>query len=183
MKYTRHCASVSVYVATICSSDHWLRQQILATYTLTEAQCLVYFKVLDRLGVIELRPLNRYRVKVAKTFRWRPNGPVMQFFRTHVAGDFFSAGFDDPGEMMMLVHGQLSPAAAEGFVERLRRVGQDFAQQHVADQKLPADKRRAFTLVVGMRSWLFGAFRDLKRDGGETLNELPEEPGAARRPR
>ncbi len=76
----------------------------------------------------------------------------------------------------MLVHGQLSPAAAEAFVERLRRVGQDFAQQHVADQKLPADRRRAFTLVVGMRSWLFGAFRDLKRDDGETLNELPEAP-------
>jgi transcriptional regulator with XRE-family HTH domain len=167
----------------ICCLSQWSLEQIVATYTLSEAQCLVYFKVLDRLGVIELRPLNRYRLKVAKTFRWRPNGPVMNFFRTHVAGDFFSAGFDEPGEMMMLVHGQLSPAAAEGFVERLRRVGQDFAQQHVADQRLPADKRRAFTLVVGMRSWLFGAFRDLKRDDRETLNELPAAPGAGRGPR
>jgi hypothetical protein len=34
----------------------------------------------------------------------------------------------------------------------------------LADQKLHADQRRAYTLVVGMRSWLFAAFRDLKRD-------------------
>jgi len=42
-------------------------------------------------------------------------------------------------------------------------VAQDFAQQHLADQKLPADQKRPYTLVIGMRSWLFAAFRDLKR--------------------
>ena len=147
----------------ICCLSQWRIEQIIATYTLNEAQCLVYLRVLDRLGIIELRPLNRYRLKVAKTFRWRPNGPVMTYFRTSVAADYFDAGFDDEGEMMMLVHGQVSPAQAEAFVARLRRVGEDFAQQHVADPTLPDDKRRAYTLVVGMRSWLFAAFRDLKR--------------------
>jgi hypothetical protein len=29
---------------------------------------------LDKLGIIELRPLNRYRLKLDKTFRWRPTG-------------------------------------------------------------------------------------------------------------
>jgi hypothetical protein len=42
-------------------------------------------------------------------------------------------------------------------------VGQDFAQQHLADQKLAPEHKRPYTLVVGMRSWLFAAFRDLKR--------------------
>ena len=54
-------------------------------------------------------------------------------------------------------------AVAAGFVERLQRLGQDFALQHVADQRLPADRKRAYTLVLGMRSWLFAALRDLKR--------------------
>ncbi len=65
--------------------------------------------------------------------------------------------------MLMLVHGEISPGQAAGFVDRLQRVGQDFAQQHLADQKLQDSQRRAYTLVVGMRSWLFEAFRDLKR--------------------
>jgi hypothetical protein len=63
----------------------------------------------------------------------------------------------------MLVHGQISSAQASTFVERLQRVGQDFAQQHLADQKLAPEQKRPYTLVVGMRSWLFAAFRDLKR--------------------
>ena len=170
-------------LVAICCLSQWTFEQVLATYTLGEAECMAYFRVLDRLGIIELRPLHRYRLQVAKTFRWRPHGPVMQFFREHVTGDYFAGGFDGEGEMMMLVHGQLAPAAAEALAERLRRVGEDFAQQHLADQKLPAARRRAYTLVVGMRSWLFGAFRDLKRADDGLFNDPvpPAAPRAGRR--
>jgi hypothetical protein len=66
--------------------------------------------------------------------------------------------------MLMLVHGQINPAHAVLFNERLQRLARDFAQQHLADQQLPAEERTAFTMVVGMRSWLFGAFRALLRE-------------------
>jgi hypothetical protein len=118
---------------------------------------------LDRIGIIELRPLNRYRLKVAKGFRWRPHGPVMEYFRKNVVSDYYSGGFDGEGEMLMLVHGQIGKGLATTFAERLQRIGQDFAQQHLADQRLEPDQKRPYTLVVGMRSWLFAAFRDLKR--------------------
>ena len=120
--------------------------------------------MLDKLDIIEMRPLNRYRLKLAKGFRWRADGPVMRYFREQVAPDYFSGGFDGDGELLMLVHGQIGRSLADGFAERLQRIGQDFAQQHLADQKLPDHQKRPFTLVVGMRSWLFAAFRDLKRE-------------------
>jgi transcriptional regulator with XRE-family HTH domain len=148
----------------ICCLSQWTFEQMVATYTFTEAECVKYLLRLDKLGIIELRPLNRYRLKVAKGFRWLPNGPVMQYFRQHVADDYFSGGFDGEGEMLMLVHGQIGRSLAATFVERLQRVGQDFAHQHLADQKLPPEQKRPYTLVVGMRSWLFAAFRDLKRE-------------------
>ena len=71
---------------------------------------------------------------------------------------------DGEGELLMLVHGQVGRSLAATFKERLQRVGQDFAQQHLADQKLAPEQKRPYTLVVGMRSWLFAAFRDLKRE-------------------
>ncbi|MEP6874124.1 MAG: helix-turn-helix transcriptional regulator [Burkholderiales bacterium] len=147
----------------ICCISQWTFEQMTGTYTITDAECVRYLLQLDRLGFIELRPLNRYRLKVAKGFRWRPNGPAMEYFRKHVADDYYSGGFDGEGESLMLVHGQISTAQAANFVERLQRVGQDFAQQHLADQKLGPEHKRPYTLVVGMRSWLFGPFRDLKR--------------------
>lgn len=157
-------ADKKLLLMAICCLSQWTFEQMMATYTFSEPQCVAYLVALDRLGVIELRPLNRYRLKVTKGFRWRPNGPVMQFFRKHVVDDYYSGGFDGDGELLMLVHGQVSPSQATNFVERLQRVGQDFAQQHLADQKLQATQKRPYTLVVGMRSWFFAAFKDLKRD-------------------
>ena len=83
--------------------------------------------------------------------------------REHDAADYYSGGFDGEGETLMLVHGHTSVSQAANFVERLQRVGQDVAQQHLADQKLGFDQKRPYTTVVGMRSWLFAACRDLKR--------------------
>ena len=157
-------ADRKLLLVAICALSQWTFEQIVATYTLTEAECVKCLVQLDKLGFIELRPLNRYRLKVAKGFRWRPNGPAMQYFREHVVDDYFSGGFDGEGEMLMLVHGQIGRSLAATFMERLQRVGQDFAQQHLADQKLAPDQKRPYTLVVGMRSWLFAAFRDLKRE-------------------
>ena len=156
----------------ICCMSQWTYEQVIATYTLSEAECVKYLTQLDKIGIIELRPLNRYRLQLAKTFRWRPHGPVMDFFREHVVDDYFSGGFDGEGEMLMLVHGQVGRSLAATFMERLQRVGQDFAQQHLADQRLPPDQKRPYTLVVGMRSWLFAAFRDLKRDDTALLPSI-----------
>ena len=157
-------ADRKLLLVAICALSQWTFEQIVATYTLSEAECVKCLLQLDKLGFIELRPLNRYRLKVAKGFRWRPNGPAMQYFRRNVVDDYFSGGFDAEGEMLMLVHGQVGRSLAATFMERLQRVGQDFAQQHLADQKLAPEQKRPYTLVVGMRSWLFAAFRDLKRE-------------------
>ena len=131
-----------------------------AMVVLTTGGCLVQ---LDRIGIIELRPQNRYRLKLAKTFRWRPHGPVMEFFREEVVLDYYKGGFDGPAEGLLLVHGAISRSLAPAFLERLQRVAQDFAQQHQADQKMAARDREGYTLLLGMRSWEFEAFAQLRR--------------------
>ena len=130
-------ADRKLLLMAICAFSQWTFEQTVATYTFTEAECVKYLVQLDKLGIIELRPLNRYRLKLAKTFRWRPHGPVMHYFRDHAVLDYFSGGFDAPGEGVLLVHGSVSRALAPSFLERMQRVAQDFAQQHLADQKLP----------------------------------------------
>jgi DNA-binding Xre family transcriptional regulator len=151
-------------VMALCTLSQWPYEQIVATYAFSDAEAVRHLTQLDRLGVIELKPLNRYRLKVAKTFRWRAHGPVMQFFREHGVADYFSGGFDGDGEMLSLVHGHISLPMARVFQQRLQRLVQDFAQQHLADQRLPAAHKRGFTAVVGLRSWTFGPLRDLLRD-------------------
>ncbi len=158
-------ADKKLLLVAICVLSQWTLEQMVATYRLTEAECVRYLAQLDRLGIIELRPLNRYRLKLAKTFRWRPHGPVMNYFRDHALLDYYSGGFDGHGEGLLLVHGSISRSLAPSFMERLQRVAQDFATQHLADQKLTEKEREGYTLVLAMRSWEFEAFAALRRGG------------------
>ena len=156
-------ADKKLLLCAICVLSQWTLEQIVAAYRLSEAECVKYFVQLDRIGIIELKPLNRYRLKLAKTFRWRPHGPVMDYFRDHAVLDYFGGGFDGHAETVLLVHGAVSRAIAPSFVDRLQRVAQDFAQQHQADQKLAQKEREGYTLVLAMRSWEFSAFTQLRR--------------------
>ncbi len=143
--------------------SQWSLEQMVAHYRLSEAECVKHMAQLDRIGIIELKPLNRYRLKLAKTFRWRPHGPVMDYFREHAALDYFSGRFDGHGEGLLLVHGSVSRSLAPSFLERLQRVAQDFSQQHQADQKLAAKEREGYTLLLAMRSWEFAEFEAMRR--------------------
>jgi len=150
-------------LCAICVLSLWTAKQISGAYRVSEAECIACLAQLDRIGIIELRPLNRYRLKLAKTFRWRAHGPVMEFFREHVVLDYYAGSFDGPAEGLLLVHGGISRALAPSFLERLQKVAQDFAQQHQADQKLASREREGYTLLLGMRSWEFSAFAQLRR--------------------
>jgi DNA-binding Xre family transcriptional regulator len=156
-------ADKKLLLCALCVLSQWTLEQIVGYYRLSEAECIKYFVQLDRIGIIQLRPLNRYRLKLAKTFRWRVHGPVMNYFRENAVLDYFSGGFDGLGEGVLLVHGSVSRSLAPSFFERMQRVAQDFAQQHQADQKLADKDREGYTLLLAMRSWEFGAFVALKR--------------------
>jgi DNA-binding Xre family transcriptional regulator len=156
-------ADKKMLLMAICVLSQWTAEQITSHYRLDEVEAIKYLAQLDRIGIIELRPLNRYRLKLAKTFRWRPHGPVMNFFREYALLDYFSGGFDKEAESLMLVHGSISKSLAPSFVERLQRVAQDFAQQHQTDQKLPDQHREGFTLLLAMRSWEYEVFERFKR--------------------
>ena len=160
-------ADKKLLLVAICVLSQWTPEQITARYRLTDTECVTYLAQLDRIGIIELRPLNRYRLKLAKTFRWRPHGPVMNYFREHALLNYFSGGFDGAGESLLLVHGSVSRTLAPMFMERLQRVAQDFAQQHQTDQKLAVADREGYTLVLAMRSWEFEAFSVLRRQSQE----------------
>ena len=156
-------ADKKLLLAAICVLSQWTLEQITTRYRMSEAECVKYFAQLDRIGIIELRTMNRYRLKLAKTFRWREHGAVMSYFRENAVLDYFSGGFGGHGEGLLMVHGTISRALAPTFMERLQRVAQDFSQQHQADQKLADKDREGYTLVLAMRSWEFGAFEQLRR--------------------
>lgn len=156
-------ADEKILLVALCVLSLWTIEQITTHYTLSEAECIKALTKLDRIGIIELRPLNRYKLKIAKTFRWRPRGPVMAFFRENAVQDYFAGDFDRSNEGLLLVHGSINHTAASSFQDRMQRLAQDFARQHQSDQKLPARDREGYTLIIAMRSWESSFFSHLRR--------------------
>jgi DNA-binding Xre family transcriptional regulator len=150
-------------LVAFCVLSQWTARQMLETYDFDEPELIRCLSALDRLGVIELRPLNRYKLKLARTFRWLPDGPVMNYFRNAVLPDYFGSPFVPEEDLLMLTHGQIGASQLTSFKERLQRVAQDFAQQHAADMKLPEEHRKGCTMILALRQWEFSVFTDMRR--------------------
>jgi transcriptional regulator with XRE-family HTH domain len=161
-------ADPKLLLIAICCLGNWSIDQILDTYALTESECVRKLVALDRLGLIELRPLNRYRLIVSNTFHWRPDGPVQQYFRDFVVSDYFDGRFDGPGESLLCVPARLSLPSAQEVVQKIRRLAADLARLHHEDRRLQPEERDGFTLLIGLRSWEFSAFTALRRQADAT---------------
>jgi DNA-binding Xre family transcriptional regulator len=156
-------ANPRLLLVAICCLGHWSLEQVTETYRLSEAECIGCLAELDRLGLIELKPLNRYSLRVSNAFRWLADGPVQQFFREHVVADYFSGRFDGAGETLMCLPARLSLASAHELALKIQQLAGELARLHRNDRKLAAEERDGFTLLLGFRSWEFAAFTALRR--------------------
>ncbi|UVW28975.1 helix-turn-helix transcriptional regulator [Massilia sp. H6] len=156
-------ANPRLLLMAICCLGHWSLEQVIETYRLTEPECITLLAELDRLGLIELKPLNRYRLRVSNAFRWLPDGPVQRHFRNHVVEDYFAGGFDGPGESLMCLPARLSLASAQELGQKIGQLAGELARLHRNDRRLPADERDGYTLLLGFRSWELAAFTALRR--------------------
>jgi DNA-binding Xre family transcriptional regulator len=156
-------ANPRLLLVGICCLGHWSLEQVIETYRLTEAECIRCMAELDRLGLIELKPLNRYSLRVSNAFRWLPDGPVQQFFREHVVADYFRGRFDGAGETLMCLPARLSMASAHELAQKIQQLAGELARLHRNDRKLAPEERDGFTLLVGFQSWEFAAFTALRR--------------------
>lgn len=156
-------AKPKLLLVAICCLGHWTMEQILETYEISEPECIGFLAELDRLGVIELKPMNRYSLRVSNAFHWLADGPVQQYVREHVVADYFSGHFDGPGETLMCLPARLSLPSARELVQKIQQLAAELARLHQSDRRLPASERDGFTLLLGFRSWEFAAFTEMRR--------------------
>ena len=135
-------ANPRLLLVAICCLGHWSVEQVLETYRLTEPECIACLAELDRLGLIELKPMNRYSLRVSNAFHWLADGP---------------------GEALMCLPARLSLQSAQELNQKIGQLAGELARLHQHDRKLGSAERDGFTLLLGFRSWEFAAFTALRR--------------------
>lgn len=150
-------------LVAVCARNHWAFDDIIAHYALSETECVRYLARLDRLGIIELLPRNRIKLRVAADFRWIPRGPIERFFQDQVQNEFFHSEFDAEDELRLFLNGSLSRGSRELLLRRLHRLAKEFAELHNEDCALPLAERQNVGLVLALRPLEFSAFQQLRR--------------------
>lgn len=152
----------TLFVAAISTLNLLSFRQILDQYTIDDAALVKAFVALDRIGFLRLLPNNRYRLLIARTFRWLPDGPIQRSFKEH-ANAYLDSAFDGPDEFMVLLNARLSKAHAATLIDRLQRLAKDVSEQHGDDARLPPSQRRPVSLLLAVRPWQPEFMRALER--------------------
>ena len=162
-------ADPKLLLVAICVLNLWTFEEIIKLYELSEHECIQLLAKLDRLKLIELLPLNRFRLSVANDFRWIPNGPIQRFFRKEVQPGFMKSTFSGPGEKLVFRNGMLSRGSNATMMKKMDRLVAQFNELHDEDAGLPLEERFGSSLLVAIRPWEFSYFRELRRDAKEKV--------------
>ncbi|SDY47785.1 DNA-binding transcriptional regulator, XRE family [Collimonas sp. OK242] len=143
--------------------NHWSLEEILEVFDFSKAECVLILARLDKLGIIDLMPNNRIRVRVAPDFTWLPGGPIQQYFRAQLRNDFFNSRFDRDGEKMTMVSGMLSRASNAIVQHHMRRLSAEFSALHHQDLSLPFSERFGTSLILAVRPWSPESFMNFQK--------------------
>lgn len=147
----------------------WRLDEIVREYEIEEAEAERLLIRLSRVKLIELLPFNRFKLRTARNFTWRPNGPVRRFFEEQVQREFLHDDFAQDQSKFRFVAGRLSRAGVEQIQQAIERLGSDFDQLVERDAGLPRSSRPVYGAVFAVRPWEYSAFAKLKRRPRRTI--------------
>ncbi|MCC6473356.1 MAG: helix-turn-helix transcriptional regulator [Burkholderiales bacterium] len=143
--------------------NHWSAADMLESYMLSEAELTRLLARLDRVGIIELLPQNRIKVKLSRNFRWREDGPIQRFFERRVQQQFFRSSFLGRNELRVMVHGAVSEKSLALLQQRMKRLAEEFDSLIEEDRVLERRSPAGTTQVLAIRPWEMAEFAALRR--------------------
>jgi DNA-binding Xre family transcriptional regulator len=142
----------------------WQLDEIVAEYDIDERDAERLLIRLSKIKLIELLPFNRFKLRTARNFTWRPDGPVRKFFEEQIQREFLHDDFAAELSRFRFVAGRLSRAAIVQLQHAIERIGSEFDQLVERDSGLPRTNRPIYAAVFAIRPWEYSEFEHLKRD-------------------
>ncbi len=152
-------------VVAVCIINYWSFAEILDKYQFTEAELTGAFTTLDKLGIIELLPANRYRLKISRRFRWQTRGPIQNFFVESVLQTYLHTDFQDKGNHFHFTWGMLSKESAKELNRKIHRVVDEYMNIVAQDVRIPVENKLTSSLLIMFREdWEPQGFKALWKD-------------------
>ncbi|MEM7194619.1 MAG: helix-turn-helix transcriptional regulator [Pseudomonadota bacterium] len=150
----------------------WTVEEILDKYLFEPAEATRMLVKLDKMKLIELLPENRLRLRIARDFNWRENGPISRYFEQQVQREFFKADFTKGRSLKLAVNGYISQTSMSALHKRMESLHREFSDLTLRDGQLRKDKLLPVTMVTAVRPWVFSTFHQFARDPEDVSKSL-----------
>lgn len=128
-------------------------EEIVQKYKINKLQLQKACFQLEKLGLIELFPENRYKVKVGKTIKWQDKGPLAAKYNRLMEADFLSADFNETDEIRSFQTFLLNPKSRRIFVRKMRELTREVQAQSEVDVALEKNLGSTATVLLALREW------------------------------
>jgi hypothetical protein len=131
----------------------WRPSEIVARYDIAETECTKLLARLDRLGLIEMLPGDRVKLRAPRPFRIRPDGPIRNVLGDAAIDDFVSADFQKYEGYVRFEYREISAASFAVLRRKMDRLAIEFNEMAELDGTLTAADRMPFGFMVCSRPW------------------------------
>ena len=162
-------ADSELLLVAICALNRWPFERIYERYRFTRPRLTQLLIRLDRLGLIELLPENRIRLRVAKDFAWLPDGPIHRYFVDHIQNELLSGAFNPDRDLHRFAWGMLTAESAAVMQAKIADLADAFHQLARQDELRPrrpgkAARTGGTCLLLALREWEPQSFRARHRE-------------------
>ena len=153
----------ALLLVAVCALNRWPFERILERYRFDPPRLVALLARLDRMGLIELLPGNRIRLRIARNFAWLPDGPIHRFFVDRLQSEFLAGAFEPERDVHRVAWGMLSAESATTLRTRIATLSDAFDELTRGDEVRPDTGARGTCLLVALREWEPSPFRAMRR--------------------
>jgi len=161
---TQLVADIKLLLVAVCVRNHMSFDEIISLYRVSDTECIQYLARLDKLGLIDLLPGNRIRLRIDENFAWLPGGPIEQFFENNVQADFMQSGFTRQGQRRLFLTGLMSKHSRNTLLKKIDDIAIEFSNLHRGDMGLAVEQKQNIGLLIAARPWELRVFKELHRE-------------------
>lgn len=141
----------------------WRLEEITQFFRFTDRElqrCLIR---LDRLGIIELQPGNRARLRITRNVSWHPGGPMQKYLHQRPLKEFFESDFSDPRSELRFFGSVMSDSTFAQIRKAIQHTIKECNELADRDRSLPLSERTGGAYVFALRPWHYSGFDQFRK--------------------
>jgi DNA-binding Xre family transcriptional regulator len=156
-------SDTKLMLLTVCVLNNLSFEKIFSIYNFEKPELIKLLLQLEKLKLIILKPDNKIKTLISRTFRWQTNGPIQTYFENHIHDDYFDCKFTHAGELRIVINGMLSKSSNQTIQKKIQQLSQSFSDLAYKDQNIGFDRRYGSTMMIAIRPWELAEFDKYRR--------------------